>query len=126
MKVYIDDQRKAPDGWVQVFNVNEAVEFIVENCDVITHIDFDYYLSETDNYETGMKVIEYLMMFQEKYHVKIFHSPQENYTFHSSDSFMNERMSARIASLFDARPVSSYGKTKMSQLQKLRNSKGRR
>ena len=126
MKVYIDDQRKAPEDWVQLFNSYDAIEFIVEHHSEITHIDFDYYLSETDHYDTGLKVIEYLISLQRTYDVNIFHSPQENYTFHSSDSFMNERMADAISYLFGRKTEYKHAKPKISQLQKLRNSKGRR
>ena len=126
MKVYIDDKRKAPEGWIQVFNANDAIEFIIENYDVITHIDFDYYLSKTNTLDTGMKVINYLINYQKRYSRTIFHSPQENYTFHSSDYDMNKEMYNAIASLFDKALEPVYVKPNMTQLQKLRNSKGRR
>ena len=117
VKVYVDDTRKAPEGWVQVWNISDAVDFIVENYRQITHIDFDYYLSETNHSHTGLQLIQYLKQLG----VNVFHQPRENYTFHSSDSHMNEVMANY---LWSVKPEKS--KTRVGGLQRLRNSKGRR
>jgi hypothetical protein len=117
VKVYVDDTRIAPEGWHQVWNIREALDFIEDNYEEITHIDFDYYLSETNNAHTGLRLLQYL----KRSGLNIFHQPKENYTFHSSDSYMNEVMSNY---LWDVKPKTE--KKQASSLQRLRNSKGRR
>ena len=115
-EVYVDDQRTAPEGWVQVWNIRDALELIEEKYKEITHIDFDYYLSETNHAHTGLLLIHYL----KRTGLNIFHQPEENYTFHSSDETMNERMRDYLF------PKTEAEKKGISKLQLLRNSKGRR
>jgi hypothetical protein len=117
VKVYVDDTRTAPEGWVQMWNIRDARNYIEENYEQITHIAFDYYLSETNRAHTGLLLIQYL-----KYSgLDIFHQPAENYTFHSSDETMNERMRD---CLFP--PQTESKQATVSQLTMLRRNKGRR
>lgn len=123
MKLYIDDRRPAPDGWHQAFNIADAIDIIEANYKDITHISFDYYLSEEMPSHTGMLLINYLIHLEKSDNINIFHQPFENYTFHSSDSSMNDVM--RDAVRFKAKPNSIKAKP-VSQLQRLRKSSGRR
>lgn len=68
-------------------------------------------------------LLNYSKMFQELKHlgVNVFHQPRENYTFHSSDSHMNDVMANY---LWGTKPEKS--KAQSRGLQRLRNSKGRR
>jgi hypothetical protein len=114
VKVYVDDERTAPEGWVQAWNIRDAIKLIEDNYQDITHIDFDYYLSKDNQHHTGLRLLQEL-----KYSgLDIFHQPKENYTFHSSDESMNQRMREYLF------PTDS--KPPMSRLDRLRNNKGRR
>jgi hypothetical protein len=117
VKVYVDDTRIAPEGWHQVWNIREALDFIEDNYEEITHIDFDYYLSETNHAHTGLLLLQHL----KRSGLNIFHQPKENYTFHSSDSSMNAVMSDYLWGQ-QQKPE----KKQVSGLQRLRSSKGRR
>lgn len=119
MKVWVDDQRPAPEGWVQCWNIREAEQFIEENKESITHIAFDYYLSEDNRYHTGLLLIQHLWYKNGR---KVFSQPKENYTFHSSDDYMNSTMMDFLYSRLEP----NTDKPKKSMLEKLRSSKGRR
>lgn len=123
MKLYIDDEREAPPGWVQAFNFKEAIETIVENAPVITHIDFDFFLSDHPGMLTGEDLIRELSHIQYLEGVKIFHQPRHHYTCHSSDDFYNQQMNKRLDKIFG---INESLPSKQPQLERLRKSKGRR
>ena len=123
MKVYVDDRRPAPDGWHQVFRIADAFDLIEANYADITHISFDYYLSENNN--NGMQLINDLFQLERANNIKIFHQPFENYTFHSSDSHMNDVMRDALYARFGFEPNIIKVKP-VSQLKRLRKSSGRR
>ena len=125
MKVYVDDTRAAPETWILCDGLHSATEFILENFADITHIDFDYYLSEKNPYHTGMALLEELV-YEQKCGKKIFHQPLENYTFHSSDASMNEKMRDFLIKEVFVGQKKKAELTKVSKLQRMRNSKGRR
>lgn len=119
IKLFIDDKRPAPEGWHLVTNVRDALEFIDENSFMISHISFDYYLSD-DGYRTSMDILRSI-------DADVFHQPLENYTFHSSDSSMNDKMAEFVRSLVDPESKQrSLNKSKGALLQRMRKSKGRR
>lgn len=125
MKLYIDDRRPAPDGWIQAFNITDAIGTIEANYEDITHISFDYYLSEEMPSHTGVRLIEYLIQLEKSDNINIFHQPFENYTFHSSDRYMNDVMRDVLYARFGFKPDNIKAKP-VSQLQRLRKSSGRR
>ena len=45
MKLWIDDERPAPEGWIHARNGEEAREWLESN-EVITHVSFDHDLGE--------------------------------------------------------------------------------
>lgn len=129
MKVYVDDTREAPEGWHLCNSFYSAYEFITKHYEEITHIDFDYYLSEKNTYQNGNDLIRELLWFYKDTGKNIFHQPKENYTFHSSDSYMNEKMRETLYEFFDRLEVKVEHKRKLesvSKLDRLRKSKGRR
>jgi hypothetical protein len=124
IKLFVDDVRVAPEGWTQVWNIREAVDFIEDNHAEISHIDFDYYLNEDMPSHNGSLLIRTLAGMKRE-GIKVFHQPIENYTFHSSDSCMNDVMKELVEAEFGINAVASQ-LAPMSRLQKMRNSKGRR
>lgn len=91
----------------------------MDNYEDISHISFDGYLSHDMISHTGQLLIQELHKTQVIDDIKIFHMPREHYTCHSADSNMNKEMDELLDQIFDIKP-------KVSQLQRLRNSKGRR
>ena len=126
IKLYIDDGRTAPEGWKQVFNIHEALEFIKENYADISHIDFDYYLSHDMPGHNGSRLIRELLNYEEFEGIKVFHMPIENYTFHSSDSSMNDVMRTQLEKAFGVYVPPKKMKSEKSSLRLLLNNKKRR
>lgn len=124
MKLYIDDTRTAPDGWTQAFTFAEALDIIQDNTESITHIDFDYYLSEQHPAPTGLRLIQELIHLEDCEPIRVFHQPRHHYTTHSSDSHCNEQMNALLDRHFGAGDPAV--KPKVSQLTRLRKNNKRR
>lgn len=123
IKLFIDDTRPAPEGWHLETTIQGAHEFILEHAQDISHIDFDYYMSAYSTVPNCAELIQYLIY--EK--VPVFHQPRKNYTFHSSDSSMNDRMNTLIDVAFGLLPEPTIEpKVTASKLSMLRKSKGRR
>jgi hypothetical protein len=124
IKLFVDDIRLAPEGWTQVWTIHEAIKFIEDNHAEISHIDFDYYLNETIPEHNGSLLIHDLISMKHE-GINVFHQPIENYTFHSSDSSMNDVMQGLVEREFGIEPEPEK-LAPMSRLQRMRNSKGRR
>ncbi|WP_444930282.1 cyclic-phosphate processing receiver domain-containing protein [Microbulbifer sp. SSSA002] len=54
MKVYLDDERQTPDGWVRVYWPEEAVELL--KTEKVTEISLDHDLGD-DDHGTGYDVV---------------------------------------------------------------------
>ncbi|CAB4134477.1 hypothetical protein UFOVP273_96 [uncultured Caudovirales phage] len=89
MKIYLDDERKTPDGWVRCYWPQEVRDLIdrvgLEN---ITHISLDHDLGDDDR-GTGYDVVTYLeeMIFFDK---SIKTIPE--ITVHSANSSARQKM----------------------------------
>ena len=107
-----------------MWNIRDALDFIEENYAEISHIDFDYYLNENMPAHNGSLLIRELGRMKDQ-DIKVFHQPIENYTFHSSDSSMNDVMRGLVEREFGVQ-IKTKPKPQLTQLQRLRKSKGRR
>ena len=45
MKVYLDDRRKTPEGWISARWPEDVIRHLQTG--MVTHLDLDYYLSES-------------------------------------------------------------------------------
>ena len=54
MKVYLDDERAAPAGWIRVFWPNEMIQLLIRGG--VTHVSLDHDLGD-DTKGTGYDVI---------------------------------------------------------------------
>ncbi len=124
MKLYIDDTRTAPAGWTQAFTFHEAIDIIQNHAPEITHIDFDFYLSESSNVLTGHRLIQELLHLEDCEPITVFHQPRDHYTTHSSDSDCNQRMDSLLNTRFGVGDPAV--KPKVNQLDRLRKNKKRR
>jgi hypothetical protein len=131
IKLFVDDVRVAPEGWTQVWDIRAAHDFIEENHAEISHIDFDYYLSEDMPSRTGALLIRDLLRMKCD-GIDVFHQPIENYTFHSSDEDMNVKMRELVAErAFGIKSPKAVQEQLIltatpNRLQRMRNSTGRR
>jgi hypothetical protein len=86
MKLYIDDQRDAPEGWHLIRNKEELEKFVNNHgLASIEQIDLDGYLERC----TGIDIIHYLYQSRYNGNKKL---PLPKMTFHSSDECMNQKM----------------------------------
>ena len=85
IKIWLDDQRNAPEGWIHLHNIEE-VERLVElirggNDFLIDTMSFDFHLAHPKN---GLDVMKYLADLCIKEKTKIFWP--KNILYHSSDT----------------------------------------
>lgn len=65
MKIYLDDQRCAPDGWVRCYYPNEAIQlFRCNKAGTIDEISLDHDLGEIGDYARTGKDVLYWMFDQ--------------------------------------------------------------
>ena len=91
MKVYLDDERPAPDGWVQVRWPDEAIELLESG--EVTHISLDHDLGDDDR-GTGYDVVVWI---EEATAVRYFDPPEIHV--HSANSSARLKMEAGIRSI---------------------------
>lgn len=101
MKLYIDDERPTPEGWVAAKTFREALITIDDHREEITHIAFDWMLDPQRPSLNGVLLLQNLIA-QHFYDEPIFTHPRENYTCHSSDSSMRDKMNAMLDDVFAA------------------------
>jgi hypothetical protein len=59
MKIYLDDVRDCPKGWLLYRTAQEVINIISSDCKKITHISFDHDLGTEDTGYDVAKFIEY-------------------------------------------------------------------
>jgi len=64
MKVYLNDERKTPDGWVRVYWPDEAIELLKTGC--VADISLDHDLGD-DERGTGYDVVLWCCGLRKKY-----------------------------------------------------------
>ncbi len=104
MKVYIDDERAAPEGWHPIKTFHEALRFVPEHAAEITHIAFDWQLSMEMPAWNGVNLLREFagIHFNEE---PIFTQPRSHYTCHSSDASVRAEMEEILDLIF---AVDSY------------------
>ena len=60
MKLYLDDVRPVPEGWVGAKTMLEATQILKESFSDITHLSFDHDLGDDDRNGTGYDVACFL------------------------------------------------------------------
>ena len=58
MKVYLDDERNTPEGWVRTYTVQETIDLLRNN--EVTHLSLDNDLGSLDSAEEGFRVLDWL------------------------------------------------------------------
>jgi hypothetical protein len=59
MKIFLDDNRKTPEGWVRCYWPDEVIALLREQREVVTHLSLDHDLGD-DERGTGADVIRWL------------------------------------------------------------------
>ena len=97
MKVFLDDERTTPEGWVRVYWPDEAVALLQTG--QVTEISLDHDLGD-DARGTGYDV---LLWIEEAVHLRGFVPPRMQV--HSANPAARTRMLAGIAAIEQARKI---------------------
>ena len=91
MKVYLDDERETPEGWVRVYWPNEAIELL--EAGEVEEISLDHDLGD-DERGTGYDVV---LWIEEAVALRDFQPPRMSV--HSANSSAREKMGAGIRAI---------------------------
>ncbi|MEM1153607.1 MAG: cyclic-phosphate processing receiver domain-containing protein [Pseudomonadota bacterium] len=91
MKVFLDDERETPDGWVRVFWPDQAIELLKQGH--VTAISLDHDLGD-DERGTGYDVV---LWIEEAVITESFDPP--SITVHSANSSARQKMELGIANI---------------------------
>ncbi|MDQ1831028.1 cyclic-phosphate processing receiver domain-containing protein [Massilia scottii] len=91
MKVYLDDERATPDGWVRVYWPDEAIALLVGGS--VTHISLDHDLGD-DTRGTGYDVV---LWIEAQVFTAGFRPPAMQV--HSANASAREKMEAGIRTI---------------------------
>ena len=92
MKVYLDDERNTPDGWVRVYWPEEAIELLKSG--VVEEISLDHDLGD-DERGTGYDVV---LWIEEAVATKAFKPPKVKV--HSANSSARQKMEQGIEQIY--------------------------
>jgi hypothetical protein len=92
VKLWVDDVREAPPGWVRSYNSKEAIDFLKGFWEEVEDVSLDHDLGGED---TGMKVLIFI-----EYMVAIEQYPAPIITIHSWNPVGRERMESAIQSIY--------------------------
>lgn len=91
MKIYLDDERAAPEGWVRTYWPEEVIELLKTGS--VTHLSLDHDLGD-DEHGTGYDVI---LWIEENVILHNFKPP--HIAVHSANSSARIKMEAGIESI---------------------------
>lgn len=92
MRVYLDDERQTPEGWIRVYWPEEAIELL--STGNVEEISLDHDLGD-DEHGTGYDVV---LWIEEAVILRDFIPPKM--TVHSANSSARIKMEAGIASIY--------------------------
>lgn len=92
MRIYLDDERTTPDGWVRAYWPDEVVDLLKKGGGV-THVSLDHDLGD-DGRGTGYDVI---LWIEEAVATREFRPPK--ISIHSANSSAREKMLAGVMAI---------------------------
>jgi hypothetical protein len=93
MRLFLDDNRLTPKGWVRAYTAEEAIEYLKTG--EVEELSLDHDLGIEEMVGTGYAVLEWI---EKEVHLHGF-KPPEIMTVHSANSPATERMLQAIASI---------------------------
>ena len=102
VKVYLDDERTAPEGWVQTFTADQTISILSSG--VVSYLSLDHDLGDderivigtTEKIGTGYDVLTWL---EEKVFTNEYFIPPKTITVHSANVSARLKMEQAIASI---------------------------
>lgn len=103
MKIYLDDERKTPDGWVRTYTAVDTIELLRKG--EATHLSLDHDLGDDIKYGTGYTVIKWLeeMVYSGKPEMAIPHI-----TIHSQNPVGIDNMKRGLKSILNKCEMEGY------------------
>ncbi len=93
MKIYLDDEREAPEGWTRTRS--SPVTIALLRTEHVTHLSLDHDLGEEDGVGNGYDVLLWI----EEQVACYGYSPVENITVHSANSGARPKMLQAIEAI---------------------------
>lgn len=92
MKIYLDDERKTPEGWIRVYWPEEAIKYLKSG--KVTEISLDHDLGD-DDHGTGYDVV---LWIEEAVITQAFKPPK--ILVHSANPSAKQKMELGIRSIY--------------------------
>lgn len=94
MKIWLDDIRPEPPGWLRCYTAGQVKEVLqmTSKENPVTHLSLDYHLGTA---ETGDSVLDFLLYQLEQYGIL----PPEHISAHTSDTMARAQMNRKIEAL---------------------------
>lgn len=98
MKIYLDDIREAPEGWVRTYTPAQTIELLKDTANMVSHLSLDHDLGDDANIGTGYDV---LLWIERAIGAtpRVLHYIPENITVHSANPVGRDRMMRAIESI---------------------------
>lgn len=96
MKIYLDDVRSTPEGWVRCYWPEEVIALLQANLGAVTHLSLDHDLGDLDNDQRNGYAV--LLWLEEQVAVNGF-TPPEVITVHSDNSSARIKMESAIKAI---------------------------
>ena len=93
MKVFLDDERATPEGWVRTHTPAEAIALL--ETEAVTHLSLDHDLGDDDGIGTGYDVV----LWMEEQVFLNHYLPPQNIAVHSANISARVKMEAGIKKL---------------------------
>jgi hypothetical protein len=94
VKVYLDDERTAPDGWAQTFTADQTI--VILSSGVVSYLSLDHDLGDDEKIGTGYDVLKWL---EEKVFTNEYFIPPRTITVHSANVSARLKMEQAIVSI---------------------------
>ena len=94
VKVYLDDERVAPEGWVQTFTADQTISILSSG--VVSYLSLDHDLGDDEKIGTGYDVLTWL---EEKVFTNEYFIPPKTITVHSANVSARKKMEQAIESI---------------------------
>ena len=94
MKIFLDDCRPTPNGWVRTYTPKGTIELL--KCNEVEELSLDHDLGDDDGIGTGYDV---LLWIEERVLLHRF-VPPSSIVVHSSNSSAVEKMNAAICNIY--------------------------
>ena len=93
MKVFLDDERVTPEGWIRTHTPAEAIALL--ETEAVTHLSLDHDLGDDDGIGTGYDVV----LWMEEQAFLNHYLPPQNIAVHSANISARVKMEAGIKNL---------------------------